>query len=390
MARALVDAGHEVLLVCGTYHGGGSGLVGPFEHGRRLGRVDGINVLELELSYSNYDGFLRRSWTFLKFAVRSTAIALREPCDLIFATSTPLTAALPGILARWLRGRRFVFEVRDLWPELPKAMGVITNPIVLWLMSALEWLSYRSAHACIGLSPGIVDGIKRRSWEGQPVAMIPNGCDLDLFSSGEIEPRRPDGVRETDLMAVFTGAHGIANGLNAVIKVAEELKRRGRDDIKLVLIGDGRLKPELRREAETKALTNCLFLDPVPKKQLVQYLKAADIGLMILANVPAFYYGTSPNKFFDYLAVGLPVLNNYPGWLAELISQADCGYAIHPDDPTVFADALVNAAGSKERLTAMGARAQALGRTVFDRKRLADDFVNCLESTSGRLGRNAG
>lgn len=384
MARALVGAGHTVTMVCGSYKGGVSGLTGPFVKGQRVGMVGGIRVVELELAYSNYMSFIQRTWVFVKFALHSIAIALREPCDLIFATSTPLTAGIPGIFARWLRGRRFVFEVRDLWPELPKAMGVITNPVVLWLMGVLEWVSYRSAHACIGLSPGIVEGINKRSRAGKPVAMIPNGCDLELFVASAVQPKRPAGVRETDLMAVFTGAHGIANGLEAVIKAAEVLKHRGRDDIKLVFIGDGRLKPELRKAAEEKKLDNCIFLDPVPKAELVEYMKGADIGLMILANIPAFYFGTSPNKFFDYLAIGLPVLNNYPGWLAGMIKQHQCGYAVEPDNAELFADALENAADHRGKLKEMGDRAQALGRQQFDRKKLAGVFVTWLENAARR------
>lgn len=102
---------------------------------------------------------------------------MTEEYDLVFATTTPLTAGIPGIFARWLRGKAFVFEVRDLWPELPKAMGVITNPVVLGMMSVLEWLSYRSAHRLIGLSPGIVEGIerlgcRRTRWKWYPTAAI--------------------------------------------------------------------------------------------------------------------------------------------------------------------------------------------------------------------------
>lgn len=381
MARALVQAGHDVTMICGSYSGGVSGVVGSFDKGKREGRVDGIRVIELEVVYSNYQSLVKRSLVFFKFALRSIGIALREPCDLVFATTTPLTAGLPGIFARWLRGKRFVFEVRDLWPELPKAMGVISNPVILWLMSVLEWVSYRSAHACIGLSPGIVEGIKKRSKVGQPVAMIPNGCDLELFDTSKRQTQRPDGVADNDLMAVFTGAHGIANGLSAVIKAAEALKQRGRDDIKLVFIGDGRLKPELRRQAEEKKLDNCIFLDPVPKGELAAYMNGADIGLMILANIPAFYYGTSPNKFFDYLAIGLPVLNNYPGWLAEMIKDNECGYAVEPDNAGLFADALEDAADHPEKLRQMGIAAQTLGREQFDRKKLATEFVAWLEQT---------
>lgn len=383
MAQALIKAGHEVTMICGSYNGGVSGLDGPFVKGKRVGVVDGIEVVELELVYSNYQGIAKRSWIFLKFAMRSISIALREPCDLVFATTTPLTAGLPGVFARWFRGKRFVFEVRDLWPELPKAMGVITSPVILWLLSVLEWVSYRSANTCIGLSPGIVEGIKKRSRPDFPVAMIPNGCDLELFSSTGIQGMRPGGVGETDLMAVFTGAHGLANGLRAVLKAAKVLKKRGREDIKLVFIGDGKLKPVLRREAEEKELNNCIFLDPVPKSILASYMKSADIGLMILANIPAFYYGTSPNKFFDYLSIGLPVINNYPGWLAGMINDYECGYAVHPENADLLADALENAAEHPKKLQEMGANGLALGRRQFDRKKLAAEFVAWLEWSSG-------
>ena len=183
MARRLVRAGHEVTLVCGSYAGGQTGLTGPFRDGRRAGRVDGIQVIELELPYANRDGFLKRALTFVRFAWRSTWIALRRDYDVVFATTTPLTAGIPGICARWLRGKPFVFEVRDLWPELPKAMGVITNPLVLWALGVLEWLSYRSAQRLVGLSPGIVDGIARRGVARERITLIPNGCDLDIFGA---------------------------------------------------------------------------------------------------------------------------------------------------------------------------------------------------------------
>ncbi len=383
MARALIEAGHEVTMVCGGSARSASGLTVPFKKGRRTGMVEGIQVIELELAYSNYLNLIQRSWIFFQFALRSVLIALREPYDLVFATSTPLTAGIPGIVARWLRRKPFIFEVRDLWPELPKAMGVITNPLIIGLMSALEWGSYRSAHACIGLSPGIVEGIKKRSSEGMHIALIPNGCDFDLFSASDIAPKRPDNVNATDLLAVFAGAHGMANGLDAVLKTAEVLKKRNRDDIKLLFIGDGKLKPKLRRDAEKNKLNNCLFLDPLPKQEIVAYLKGADIGLMILANVPAFYYGTSPNKFFDYLVAGLPVLNNYPGWIADMIKEYKCGYAVEPDNPELFADALEDVADHRDKICDMGKNAWTLGRERFARKQLASQFVEFLEQTAG-------
>ena len=378
MAQALLQRGHEVTMVCGSYAGGTSGLSGQFVRGRREGIVDGIRVVEFALPYSNADSFARRTRLFVAFAARSTLLALRERCDVIFATSTPLTAGIPGIIARWLRGRTFVFEVRDLWPELPRAMGVIRNPIVLGAMSALEYASYHSARRLIGLSPGIVDGITRRGVAPARVTFIPNGSDLAYFGRGE--GWRPPGVGATDLLAVFSGTHGIANGLGAALDAAAELKRRRRADITLVLVGQGKLKATLQQRARDEQLDNVLFLDPIEKQRLAGLLAGADLGLQLLANSPAFYYGTSPNKFFDYLAAGLAVLNNYPGWLADMIREHDCGYVVRPDDPRAFADALEHAADHRDGLRGMAERSRGLAE-LFDTRQLATRFVDWLEST---------
>jgi glycosyltransferase involved in cell wall biosynthesis len=381
MARCLVSRGHQVTMVCGSYGGGETGLPQPFVRGRRRGKVDGIEVIEFNLAYSNSDGLIVRAVTFAKFALRSIWLALTEEYDLLFASTTPLTAGLPGIFARWFRAKPFVFEVRDLWPELPREMGVIRNPIVLGAMSLLEWASYRSAHRLVGLSPGIVRGIARRGVLPHRVALVPNGCDLRIFAA-DSSPWRPAQVRPTDLMAVFAGTHGVANGLDSVLDAAEELKKRGRDDIKLVLIGNGKLKQTLQKRAERENLLNIVFHEPVNKSRLAGLMASSDLGLQVLANVPAFYYGTSPNKFFDYLAAGLPVLNNYPGWLANIIKDENCGFAVPPDNAIAFADALEVAAADREALKEMGGRARALAEAEFDRRQLAARWVDWV--TEGR------
>jgi glycosyltransferase involved in cell wall biosynthesis len=384
MSRRLIEKGHSVTMVCGSYRGGETGLFCEFVSGKRRGTVDGIDVIEFDLAYANADGFLRRSITFLRFALRSVAIAMTERYDVVFATTTPLTAGIPGICARWLRQKPFVFEVRDLWPELPRAMGVIRNPFVLWMMGVLEWVSYRSANRLIGLSPGIVDGIKRRGVDGDRIAMISNGCDLAIFGS-EAMPWRPSVVAEDDLLAVFSGTHGPANGLDAVLDAAAVLKRRGRDDVKLLLIGQGKSKSELQQRARVEGLHNVIFHDPVNKARLAGLMKGADVGLQILANVKEFYFGTSPNKFFDYIAAGLPVLNNYPGWLAEIITSWNCGFSVPPGDPDAFADALEQAADDKKKLRMMGDNAKRLAVTSFDRSLLATKWIHwVVGSESGR------
>ncbi|MBD1924881.1 glycosyltransferase family 4 protein [Trichocoleus sp. FACHB-90] len=378
MARRLIARGHQVTMVCGSYNMGNTGLTSNFINGVRQGIVEGIEVIEFYLPYSNYDNFLKRSWIFLRFALGSIKLALTAEYDLLFATTTPLTVAIPGIVMKVFKNRPFVFEVRDLWPELPKAMGVITNPLVLKALDILEWLAYHTADACIGLSPGIVKGIVRRKPSAK-VTMIPNGCDLDLFKPDPEAKCNLLGIRDDDFVALFCGAHGKANGLDALLDAGKVLKEKGRTDIKLVLIGDGKLKPNFIQRATEEGLDNCLFFQPMPKLELAKVMATANVGLMILANVPAFYYGTSPNKFFDYIACGLPVLNNYPGWLAELIDGHYCGITCPPNDAVAFANALSQLADNRQETLIRGKNARQLAESSFSREALANQFVDYLE-----------
>ena len=320
-------------------------------------------------------------------------IALRSDADLVFATTTPLTAGIPGIAARWLLGTPFVFEVRDLWPELPRAMGVVRNPLVLAALSALEWSSYHSADACIGLAPGICEGIADRGIELNRITSIPNACDLQLFhplQQGEFkQPQLIEGLLHPmppgSFVAAFTGAHGLANGLDAVLDAAVALQRNGRSDIQLLFIGDGRCKPALESRVANEGLCNCHFLPPIPKPHLAKILReSVHVGLMVLDDVPAFYRGTSPNKFFDYLACGLPVLNNYPGWLADMICEHKMGIQVPPRDSDAFATALIRLADQPVLTATMGSNARTLAESQFPRNLLASQWLHVLESTAFR------
>ena len=103
-----------------------------------------------------------------------------------------------------------------------------------------------------------------------------------------------------------------------------------------------------------------------------------DVGLQVLENIPAFYYGTSPNKFFDYLASGLPVITNYPGWVADLITENHCGIAVPPDDPVKLANAMMQLADDRRILPILSKNATKLGREKFDRQKLAVEFIRAI------------
>ena len=383
-AKYLVQQGHAVTMVYALDARAKSCLTGPYIKGRRTGSYEGINLIEYNLAYSNRLNLLKRTILFLRYAFRSSRLVFSEDFDMIFATTTPLTAAIPGIVAKIFRPKKkFIFEVRDLWPELPKAMGVIKNPFVLWGLGTLEFLAYNLADACVALSPGIKQGIEKRLLKSKKVCMIPNGCDLEIFKPGISPKSVVPGIRDDQFLAIFTGAHGLANGLDAVLDAAKLLIERGfGDQIVFLFVGDGSEKDRLKIRADNEQLFNCKFMNPVSKKTLSTYMDAADIGMMILANVPAFYFGTSPNKFFDYISSGLPVFNNYPGWLAGLIQQHQCGLAVEPNNPVFFADGMIHLYEKREQLQSMRINARQLAESQFARPILTHNLYEFLMEIS--------
>lgn len=381
MSKSLIARGHEVSVVFSRSERRESPIGDKiFNNKVRYGDFEGIRLIELDVPFDSHYGIFKRASVWFKFVFLSLKLVFKEEYDLLFATSTPLTIAIPGIVMKWFYPKRkFVFEVRDLWPELPKEMGVIKNKLAIWLLSVLEYQAYHHADGFIALSPGIKKGIeKRMSNKSKPIMMVPNGSDLNLFFPKKVSRDVIPGVSNDDFVCIFSGSHGTANGLDAALDAANVLKNKGADKIKLVFVGGGNQKEYLLKRAELEKLDNCIFNEPVPKVELVRYLQAADVGLMLLANVPAFYYGTSPNKFFDFISSGLPTLNNYPGWLAGMIEEENAGVVVEPDNPEVFADALIQLS-QDSNLEAMGRNSRRLAEKKFNRSELAEDFCDLLE-----------
>ena len=212
--------------------------------------------------------------------------------------------------------------------------------------------------------------------------MVPNGSDLSLFTPrlperGSSEPNGP-----TDLRVVYAGTHGRANGLGFVLSTAKELQDRGVANVCFVLVGDGSEKPKLLELATNFELSNIEFLPPMPKEDLANLMPGLSIGLQVLARVEGFENGTSPNKFFDYLASGLPVVTNYPGWVSEVVSDYRCGWTVESTDE--LADLLQGLASDSDLLRQFGARSRSVAENLFDREEQARRACEIIEGVLRR------
>lgn len=389
MACAMAARGHAVTLACGRYEGAVTGLDGPFRRGARAGRVAGFRVVEFDIPCGNSQGLAARTRAFLHYAGRAAGLALREEFDLVLASSTPLTVALPALAARRLRRVPFVFEIRDPWPELPRALseaalpGGVPGPVLAG-MDVLATAACRGAAAVIGLTEGMAGTARARG--AARVHVVPNGCDLDLFGP-QVAPWRPPEAGSGEVLAVYAGAHGRANGLDAAMEAATILRNSGERRLRLVLVGEGSEKARLVAEAARRDLRNLVFLDPLPKTRLAGLLAASGIGLHLLAPVPAFAEWTAPNKLMDALAAGLAVVTNVPGRAARLLEAGAegpaCGIAVPPGDAPALAEALAGLAAAPVRRASMGLAARGRAVRLWDRRLHAARFCGILEAAAG-------
>jgi glycosyltransferase involved in cell wall biosynthesis len=376
-ARHLVARGHRVTVVTGVY---GASDLADLVLERRITRchVDGIDLRIINVRHDNKQAFWRRIAAFLGFMFLSTLEVLRvRDADVVFATSTPLTTGVPGTLARWLRGVPFVFEVRDIWPETAVQVGALKNPVLRWAASAAERIFYRAASRIVAVSHRMGERIRRGLGPaGDKVTVIHLGTDVPHFSGAapDLAWRRAHAL-DGKFVAVYAGAHGRVNALGWVLKAAALVK----DDptVRFVFIGDGALKAPLMAESDRLKLDNVLWLEAVAKDSLAGILRACDLGLMTLENIPIFET-VCPNKFMDYLAAGLPVLVNFDGETAAICREEGCGVVVPPDDPDAMAAAIRDLASDPARRREMSARGQALAAARFDRRRLAGELEAVL------------
>jgi glycosyltransferase involved in cell wall biosynthesis len=235
-------------------------------------------------------------------------------------------------------------------------------------MRRIADLLYRRSNAVVVLAPASRDNVIAHGAQPSRVHLLPNGVDLEAFdgaTSSDLDLARPE-----RFTFVYAGAHGPANGLDVVVDACELLQRRGDRRVRVVLIGDGPVKPDITQAAADASQTNLELLDPVPKSEIAAVLRSADAGLMVLAAADLFTYGVSPNKLFDYLAADLPVVTNVPGLVSEIVEATGAGIVAPAGDAAALADAMTSMASwPPARLLSSGGRAYIAKH--HDRRRLA-------------------
>lgn len=383
-ARRLVEAGHTVTVVAARRLNNGLE-----DLPRQV--VDGIEVLSLGgQPYSNRMPARTRILEWIRFTWRAMRVRPDRRPDVVIATSTPLTIGIPG--ARQARRFQvpFVFEVRDLWPQAPIEMGALRNPVLIWIARRLERWIYRRATSIIALSPGMEAGVLEAGVDREKVVTIPNASDPDSF-----HPQLRDrailgrwGI-ESDFVCVHAGTMGPANGLDYLVDAAAELAARDEHDIRILILGDGGMRPQLERRVGELGLTNVVFGGIVRRVEVGPIVASCDVAITSFADVPILATN-SPNKFFDALASGVPVIVNSRGWTRDIVHDNDAGCYVDVRRPQELADALVRLRDSDDTRARQGANARELATSAFARDLLAAHFREVLENAVAGIPARSG
>jgi glycosyltransferase involved in cell wall biosynthesis len=339
----------------------------------------GIRVIKTYASANYGQGFLDRMKNYLSFMFCAilAGLSLRGSYDVVIASSPSLFVGLAGyILALFKRGR-FVLEVRDLWPQSAIELGFLQNRCMIFLAKGLEKFLYRKAKAIIALTAGIKDTIAQMIKDPEKISLITNGVDEDIFLNPEpVDFNKISGL-EDKFIAIYTGAHGVNNDLETIIKAAHCLKDH--DHIRFVLIGGGDHKAQLIKMCREQDLKNILFLPPRPKQKIASYLAGADVCLLAIKK-GAFFNGTLPNKLFDYLASGKPTVAAVPeaGESARLIEELKAGIVCAPEDGTQMGWAILQVYHHPEYYRALGEQVKKHALERYSRYYLAQELEAVL------------
>ena len=371
ISQELIKNGHEVIMVTSTPHKSEDGL---------RENIDGITVVYAAAPYSQQMGIFGRFKAFVLFMWKSTQRAFKErDVDLVIATSTPLTIGVPALLLKKRKGTPYLFEVRDLWPEVPIQMGALNNVVLRKAALWLEKSIYKNAKHIVALSPGMEEGVLRTGIPPSKVTMIPNMSKIDHFYERphNEELIHKHGLREDSFKLIYFGSMGLSNGIDYILDAAYLLKDH--PDIEFIFIGYGSMIDRLKERCNQENLNNVRFLGHFGIEETAELVNLSDVTLVTFANIPILYTN-SPNKLFDSLSAAKPIIVNSKGWTKEMVENNNCGLYVDPENPNDFAKKVLGLKNDSKLVHEMGQNSRKLAEKTYDKSILCAQFAEVVKS----------
>lgn len=368
-----IENGNEVMVVTSVYDKSDLKTQGLISRQR----IDGIEIIVINVKLSNKHRVFQRVYSFMVYVFISCYFALKEPYDIAISSSGPLTVGFPGLIAKLIRGKKFVFEVRDIWPEGAISLGLIKNYIPKYLLRSAARTFYKKADLVVSCSDDQETYI-RSHYAHREIITIPNASDSHILRQIlDDEKERYRSLIGHEKYVVYAGTLGLVDDCSQIIEAFRVLKERGRNDIYCYIIGDGSERDRIEEKRESLQLYNVFFTGIMNKYEVFNYLQFSRASLFSLKNVGALN-AASPNKIFDAFALGIPIVQMSSGWIQRLVDKTKCGINIPFNDESAFADAIEKICDDQMLFDAASKASKHLGETSFNRKNLAKKYQNKL------------
>jgi len=284
-------------------------------------------------------GFVRRTLNHLVFAFTATIAALSvKPFDIVIVSSPNFFSGISGILAAKIGKGKFIFDVRDLWPDSAFELGYKTNKVLKKILKAVEKYYYNTASKIFCATEEIRNTIVRAGIQENKVITLLNTVDINVFKPMQVS-RSKFNLNKNDFVIIYVGSLTQVQNLKTVIEAAEMLKKQL--NIKFIMVGEGEDKENLIAQVEKLKLQNISFIDGQPTEKIVEMINVADLGLISLSKNKFFSDNALPTKTSEYLGCGKPIVACAGKNLKELIEKNKVGIVVPPGDSKALAKAIL-------------------------------------------------
>jgi len=327
--------------------------------------IDGIKIHRTYEYPAANSGFIKRILNYLSFTFSASWAILTGPYyDIVIVTSPPIFTGIAGLTARWFRKSKFIFDVRDLWPDSALEAGMIKPGLVANVMEKMEKSFYKNAQKITTATANIKEHLKKEGWPTNKVQVLMNTVDTDKFKPKKIG-RKKYGFTPDDFILAYTGNHGIAQDLDTFIKIANELKDNPR--IKFLFVGEGEVKQKLQAITDELKLKSVTFWPEQEPEKIIEIINLADMGIISL-NKGKIFQQAIPTKSSEYFSCGKPVIATVSGELKKYIDKYNVGFAITGKDIKKGARVILRLAKNKKMHLQMSKNARQLALQTFSDK----------------------
>ncbi|MGE0132659.1 MAG: glycosyltransferase family 4 protein [Blastocatellales bacterium] len=381
-ARHWASLGQDVTVITG-FPNHPTGVIRPEYRGYFVKRenVEGIDLLRTWVYVAANKGFTKRVLNFLSFFFSALILgsALTRRPDVVVGTSPQFFCAVAAYCLSVIKRAPFVFEVRDIWPQSAIELGALKNRLLIRLLEAIEAYLYRRAALIVPVAESTRRYLIGKGVPAEKIVIVPNGVDAKYLASARVAPEelRKELGLEGKFIVSYIGTHGMSHALETTLQAAKELE--GDHAIHFLFVGEGAEKEKLKRLASELKLSNITFINEQPRERLLSFYRASDVSVVPLKRLPIFKK-VLPSKLFELMGAGCPVICSVEGEAAALVTAAESGLCIEPENIDALVEAVNRLRGDQELRARMSDNGRSFVKTRYLRSALAEKYLSALEA----------